>query len=533
MIIISKNIFDSLHDEPYEGYIEIKENRIEKIEKGQIPRVLLKELQQKGEKIIDCGDKTVMPAFCDNHVHVFLAGLDLLTCNLNDTINEEDAAETLYNFYKDRDDEWIISFGWCHYDWETPVLPGKESLDKYFPDRPVVAINDELHALWVNSKALKICGVDKNTKDPEYAEIERNSDGEPTGYILEQAAMVLFTEKALKFSKEFEKTAVKEFIKKAHSVGVTSVGDMEIIKMVKHNLFREIDEEGDLDLRIFFSPAIETDVQEMVKLKREYKKDNLKFLGAKGFIDGTPLGMTGMLVESYSNRPGFFGEPVLDLQWLKQRIFELNREGIPVRLHACGDGAVRVALDYIEESNKNRGGEKVRNTIEHIENLHADDLTRFESTGTIASIQPYHMSMDSIEDHPIFEILGQKRSELAWPAKSLNNNGAHVALGTDCPIVPLDPFKTLYCAVNRVMEDGTPKGGWNKKEKYTLAEALKGCTTNVSYLFNMEDKIGTLEEGKLADIIVLTENIFDKDPLSIEEVRVETTIYNGQIVYEL
>lgn len=532
MLIISRCIFDSVEEEPFEGYIKLKEGYIEKVIKGKVPAKLLEETGQNGEEIIFCGNKTVIPAFCDNHVHVFLAALDLATCNLSEAQNEEDAAQMLSNFYKERDDEWVISFGWCHYDWDEPVLPKKVSLDRYFPDRPVLAVNDELHALWVNSKALEICSVDKNTPDPEYAMIERDENGEPTGYILEQAAMTIFTEKAFTFTEKEERKMVLDFIKKAHSVGVTSVGDMEIIGVAKHELFRELEKEGTLPLRIFFSPSIFTDIEKVRKFKREYISDNLSLLGAKGFIDGTPLGYTGMLVDGYEDRPEFFGEPVLDLKWLKDRVQELNSSNIPVRLHACGDGAVRTALDYIEAGNLKRRGIKLRNSIEHVENIHENDLHRFEKTGTVASIQPYHMSMNGIDDHPIFKILGKKRSELAWPAKSLKNCGARVALGTDCPIVPLDPFKTMFCAVNRVMEDWTPKGGWNPKEKYTLAEAIKGCTSEVAYLLNMEDRIGTLEDGKLADIVILSDNIFDFDPLHIEEIVVDKTIFNGNIVYD-
>ncbi len=537
MLILSDCIFDSVKDEPYKGYIRIEDEKIVQVGKGRPT-----DFELPGEEVIDCGNKTVMAAFCDNHVHVFLAALDLATCNLSGAANEEEAAEKLYNYYDagetagtENDGGWIISFGWSHYDWDVPKLPKKKSLDKYFPDRPVIAVNDELHALWVNSRALEICGITKDTPDPPYAIIAKDENGEPTGYILEQAAMRCFTDRAFSFTKDREKQIVQNFIKKAYSVGVTSFGDMKIVGVMKHELFREIAEEGNLGIRIFFSPAIDTDIDKLESMKDNFKGDRLAFLGAKGFIDGTPLGMTGMLCEDYSNRPGFRGEPVLDLDWLKERIYQLNRRGIPVRLHACGDGAVKVALDYIEESNRRRKAEgderQVRNTIEHIENIREEDLQRFKETGTIASIQSYHMSMDSIEGHPIFGILGKIRSKLAWPARSLKNKGARLTIGTDCPIVPLSPLKTVFCATNRVMEDGSPQGGWNPEEKLSLAEALKASTIETAYLFGREDKLGSLEAGKLADVIVMSENIFEKDPLEVEEVYVERTIFNGKTVY--
>ena len=141
------------------------------------------------------------------------------------------------------------------------------------------------------------------------------------------------------------------------------------------------------------------------------------------------------------------------------------------------------------------------------------------------------MVMDTYEDHPAFEILGEERVKLAWPEKTLMRHGAHVALGTDCPIVPLDPMQTIYCATNRLMEDGQPRGGWNPQEKLTLAEAIKGCTAECAYLYGMDGKLGVLEKGALADIVILSDNLFDKDPEDIREVQPEVTIFDGRIVY--
>ena len=528
MIIKSRCIFDGVSPEPYEGYVTIKENKIHSVLKGDSIPVSLRH----DEEVLDVGNRTVMAGFCDNHVHIFLAALDLTTCSLRDCESEEEAAKRLADFFKNRKDKWVIGFGWCNYDWANQELPSKETLDKYFGDRPVMLINDELHALWVNSKALELCGIDKYTENPQYGEIYKDEKGEPTGYILEQSAMRLFTDIALDYTEEEEKDLIKAFVKEAHKKGVTSVGDMEIIGIMKSDIYKALECEKELKVRVFFSPSIQKPLDEFIELKENFDSDNLSLLGAKGFIDGTPLGHTGLMIDDYKDMPGFKGEPVLHLAELRNKVEQLNGEGIPVRLHACGDGAVREALDDIEKANHNRGLENVRNTIEHIECLHPDDIGRFAKSGTIASIQPNHMTMNSMEEHPIFDILGEKRSELSWPAKTLSRSGACVALGTDCPIVPLEPMMTLYCAINRVMEDGSPQGGWNPKEKYTVQEALKGVTVNNAHLFKMEDKIGTLESGKYADIVVLSEDIFKKDVLDILDIKVDITVWNGEKVYE-
>ena len=526
MLIRSKCIFDSIKEEPFDGYVITEGNRITEVGTGEPPAFAM----ECGE-VLDCGEKTVIPGFCDNHVHVFLGGLDIVSCNLAWTESEEEAARRLFDFYKDRDDEWLIGFGWSNFDWEDYRLPSKKSLDRYFPDRPVVAVNDELHAIWVNSETLRRTGINRDTEDPAFSHIERDVNGDPTGYILEQDAMRLVTDQAFSMNADKEKEVIEAFITRAGEKGVTSVGDMEIIGVQKSDAFAALDGEGKLDLRIFFSPSIRTPDEQLLKLKSRFHSEKLAMLGAKGFVDGTPLGHTGLMVDDYSDAPGQKGWTALDLDWLRERVISLNSKGIPVRLHACGDGAVREGLLDIREAQKFDAAKSVRNTIEHIECIHPDDLDLFAETGTVASVQPYHMVMDTYEDHPAFEILGEERVKLAWPEKTLMRHGAHVALGTDCPIVPLDPMQTIYCATNRLMEDGQPRGGWNPQEKLTLAEAIKGCTAECAYLYGMDGKLGVLEKGALADIVILSDNLFDKDPEDIREVQPEMTIFDGRIVY--
>lgn len=360
--------------------------------------------------------------------------------------------------------------------------------------------------------------------------MERDANGEPTGFFLEQPAMAMVTEKALDVSPEKEEELIKGFIKKAQSKGVTSVGAVQVLKIMKNEACRRLEEKGELKVRVFFAPHIEMDTQDAIKLKEEYHSDKLKFIGLKGFADGTPLGYTGYMVEPYIDRPGFRSEPLLDPEWLREKSMECYKNDIGLRIHACGDGAVRLALDAYEAARKEYGDKDVRNTIEHIEVLHKDDVKRFAQTHTIASIQPTHILMESLEKHPVFEMLDAERIKLAWPGKTLVKNGAPVAFGTDYPIVDLDPVDTLYRAVKRRMEDDRPEDGWNPQEKFTLAEAITHSTLGPAYMFGMEDKIGSLEAGKLADINVFNKNVFESED-DIPSVKTELTVFNGEIVY--
>lgn len=200
LVLKSTCIYDSVGDKPFAGYIEIEDNKIKEVTKGETDKYN----DPAKYDLRDCGDRTITAGLIDSHIHLFLGSLHNATIDLYNTATEEEAAKNLYEFYKDRDDEWVLGFRWSHYRWPDEKLPTKASLDKYFPDRPVVAFNDELHAIWVNSKTLEVCGITKDTVDPDGGIIERFEDGEPTGFILEQPAMELVTDRAINFSPEKE-----------------------------------------------------------------------------------------------------------------------------------------------------------------------------------------------------------------------------------------------------------------------------------------------------------------------------------------
>ncbi|MEG0663347.1 MAG: amidohydrolase family protein, partial [Anaerovoracaceae bacterium] len=244
IIVKSRCIFDGKRKTPYAGYVKIKEDRIEAVvEADGLPENI------QDYRVIDCGDKTIMAGFCDAHVHLYLGAMESATVNVFYSANEEEAAAALYDFYKDDEGPWVIGFGWSHYRWPGEKLPTKESLDRLFPDRPVVVFNDELHGIWVNSKALALCGITKNSPEPKGGLIKRDEEGNPTGYLLEVPAMRLITEKALNMTEDFEEKMLRSFTQKAYQRGVTSVGDVQILNMVKPKVYEKMIEKGALGVR--------------------------------------------------------------------------------------------------------------------------------------------------------------------------------------------------------------------------------------------------------------------------------------------
>lgn len=553
IVLKSSCIFDSIGSEPFAGYIEIEGNKIKEVVRGETDKYddihaqshIKNETAQPPYKLIDLGDRTVTPGLIDSHIHLFLGSMHAATVDLYEANSQEEAARMLYDFYEkgsasaershnsDRSlpTDWVIGFRWCNYRWPGEALPSKEALDKYFPDRPVIAFNNELHAVWVNSKTMELCGIDKDTPTPQGGIIERDENGEPTGFFLEQPAMEMVTRKALDASPELEEKMIKIFMDVAHSKGITSVGAVHVMRIMKHKACRRLENRGELKMRVFFAPHMEMDIREALELKKEYASDKLRFMGLKGFVDGTPLGYTGYMVEPYKDRPGFRSEPLVDPEWLMQKSKECYKNGIAMRLHACGDAAVRLALDAYEAARREYGEKDIRNAIEHIEVIHEDDIPRLAATNTVASIQPSHIVIDSLDIHPAFLMLDDARIKLSWMGRTLQENGAVVAFGTDYPIVDLDPVDTIYRAVTRRMGNDTPADGWNPQEKFTVAEAITNSTRTPAYLMQMEDRLGTLEPGKFADINVFSRNIFN-DADSMLSTKTDMTIFDGEIVYD-
>jgi len=239
------------------------------------------------------------------------------------------------------------------------------------------------------------------------------------------------------------------------------------------------------------------------------------------------------MVEPYSDKPESVGFTRIPPGELKRRILDADREGFRVRVHACGDGSVRLGLDCYEAARKQNGKWDSRHTIEHIEIIQESDIPRFAQLGVVASMQPSHLAMcEDFKDNPYPAILGKERERLTWPIKSMLDSGAAVQFGTDYPIVDNNPMLGIHRAVTRAFDRGTPDGGWNPEEKIPLAQALKCYTRGSAYGAFVEDELGTLEEGRLADIIVLSKDLFAIDPKEYLGVTALLTVMDGKIIHK-
>lgn len=530
-ILKSEAIFDSIGDKPFPGFIAVKGNKIESISSDMNE---MSKYVDADTQLLDFHDKLIISGFGESHSHAFYGALESIGANVVDAVSEKEAVEVIYEHEKHRKSGWIIAFGWNNEYWEVKNLPTKASLDKRFPNIPVAVINEELHGMWVNSKALELCGIDRNTEVPKgNGMISKDENGDPDGYILETPAMKLIFRKAFKFSPEEERHLIEHYFKIIASYGITSISNLQIHDILKEEIFAAMDQDDKMCARMSICATVNESLDTILKMRKTYHSDKLKFGGVKGFADGTPMGYTGTLIEEYSDRPGYFGECYMNVATFGDKAVEFEKNDIRMRIHACGDGAVRNTLDIFDYAKAKAPGHHLRHTIEHIEVIHPDDIERFGGdSNIIASVQPEHMWSLKFEEHPFHKILGEKRCRYTYPFKTLLNRGTVLAFGSDHPIASLNPMNGIYRAVTRLAEDRKPEGGWNPNEKLSVSESIKAYTIGSAYQMYNEHITGTLEPGKMADIVVIDKNLFEVDAEEILDAKIIMTMFDGKIIYK-
>ncbi|MET3288768.1 UNVERIFIED_CONTAM: putative amidohydrolase YtcJ [Brevibacillus sp. OAP136] len=524
-VVLSSNaVFTGLNKEPAALFIAISDNKIAAV--GS--REHLEEWIDENTAVYDFEDQLIMPGFHDFHIHVMWGSLSLDSAQLHGARSEAEAVEIVREYASSRPDEqWIIGYGWNAGLWETQKLPHRTSLDRILPDRPAILFHSEGHYVWVNSKALEVMNVTRDTVAPPFGIISKDEDGELDG-ILYETAIELVSDGAYNLSKEKKERSFQNFLSHAASLGVTSINDMYSIKKLESfELFQEFSESGKLTMRMHLLPALDGNIERVKKLREQYQSDMVRVVALKQFIDGVVSGYTAFMLEPYSDRPDTCGETTFPPEVINEWVQEADREGFSIRFHCIGDGAIRLALDAFERTQAMNGKRDARHSIEHVEIIHPDDIHRFEKLGVIASMQPEHLHATP---RPAYESnIGPERSRNAWAVKRLKEAGATIAFGSDFPIVGLNPMPGIYQAVSRI--DHTDRAVWNPEERLTLAEALQLYTATPAYGVFREHELGTLEAGKLADIVVLDRNLFAVPTEEILESKVVLTIVDGKVVY--
>ncbi len=535
MIIKSKCVFTGMSKSPEPLSLLIKNNKIQKVlpYEGYSNRYF-------GEEIKDYGDKLVMPSFVDAHTHIMSGAVDgseYVCDTLGKCKSQKECVDMIQEYAKAHPDlKRIRGTGWFVGAWNDDPLPDKRSLDRAIPDKAVYLRCADGHSMWLNSKAIEESGYQADF-EVEDGEVCRFDDGTLTGLFIELSALAPAMKLYMDFTEEELQSIHENFQKKLASYGIAAVSEMfadDYTKETKDSftLLKKLDETKGLSTEVFCYTKLfgYTDFTPFFELKKELDSQHFHMAGVKGFIDGVTETYTGLLLEPYSDRPETYGGgvPLWPMEKMQEEIIAANKAGIQVRLHCIADGSVRMALDMYEKSLEANGNHELRNTIEHIENIHKDDIERFRQLHVIPSMQPYHVTLSN--NGKVWR-LGKERCQLEFPIRTIYEAGGDMAIGTDYPVVQINPFATIYAAFTRCDDIGRPVCRNSEMQKLPMDVIIKAYTLAGARVYHAEERMGTLEEGKMANIIVLNNNLFEITAEEIKETKVIVNYFEGREVY--
>jgi len=482
-------------------------------------------------KVIDASGKLVLPGFNDAHLHFIQGGAQLDQVQLTDAASPQEFAKRIAaQAKKTPKGEWILGGRWDETKWPKQELPTKELVDAVTGATPIFVERYDGHEALANSAAMKLAGVDAKTPDVPGGVIVRDGNGNPTG-IFKDAAQELVYKAIPPMSHEQRVRVARRALEHAASLGVSSVQHMNP-EFADVAAYSELAEKSELTARIYAVP-METDWRDQAKVgvRHAWGSSYLRLGAVKGYADGSLGSRTAYMFEPFADDPGNSGllsDEMHPPSAMRERLMGADAAGLQIRVHAIGDRAISMMLDIFGDIEKEHGYHDQRLAIEHAQHMAQKDFERFAKLHVIASMQPYH----AIDDGRWAEKrLGHDRARYSYAWRSFLDHGVTLAFGTDWPVAPLDPMLGLYAAVTRATLDGKNPGGWIPEEKITLPEAIEAYTMGAAFAEFQEREKGSITPGKLADMVILSDNIFDLKPEAIRSAKVQTTIVGGKVVY--
>jgi len=480
-------------------------------------------------EVIDLQGKLMLPGFVDSHLHFTSGGYYLLGINLRPALSKEEFVFILKDYVKGKEGRWITGGRWDHELWQNKSLPTKELIDSITPNTPVFVSRIDGHMGLANSLALQLAGINSETSNPAGGLIVKDAEtGEPTG-ILKDNAMDLVYDIIPDKSIEENIEAALRSIEETRKLGITSVHD--ITQPEELESYREVENMGELTCRIYSIYPI-ANFDEIVRAGITAGNDEglIKRGSLKAYADGSLGASTAWFFEPYVQDTTTVGLPmdIVTNGNLEKWSIEADRNRLQLCIHAIGDRANSYMLDLYERIIKNNSPWERRFRIEHAQHVRYSDIKHFSKLNVIASVQPYHCIDDGVWAE---KRIGKERIKYTHPYKSFLDNNITVAFGTDWPVAPLNPLLGIYAAVTRRTVDNKNPDGWIPEQKISVEEAIKCYTLNAAYAGFEENIKGSIKVGKLADLVVLSDDILTIDPVKIKDVRIIMTIFNGEIVY--
>jgi len=521
MILTNGKIWTGDAKRPWAEAVKIEGNRIVAVGSAA-------EIGRDGS-IIDLKGRLAVPGLIDNHTHFVDGGFEISRVQLRDASTPQEFARRIGEYAKKiGPGKWIIGGEWDHTLWNPPNLPTRQLIDAVTPQNPVFVSRLDGHMALANSVALKMANVTRDTADPPGGTIVRDANGDPTG-VLKDAAQSFVDRVTPSATIEERVGALRAGLAEAARNGVTAFVDMSVGEAYDDlRAYQQLERAGGLTARAYlFTPILMYKRLAEASLEKAFGSERLRIGGLKGFADGSLGSETAAFSQPFSDDPrnrGLMMAAMTDGR-MKAAATDADAHNLQVAIHAIGDLAVDEVLK-IYESIPNEQQRRFR--IEHAQHLSPELIKRFAADRVVASMQPYHAIDDGRWAEPK---IGHERARWTYAFRSLIDAGAVVTFGSDWTVAPLNPILGIYAAVTRRTLDGKNPNGWIPEQRITVEEALRCYTANNAWAIFRENDIGKIAPGVLADIAVLSDDLFTIAPEKIENAKVDLTIFDGRVIY--
>ena len=493
-------------------------------------------------RLIDLQGRLVLPGFIDSHNHAADGTFELYEVKLHDLNSVDEYKQAIIEFRAAHPHtQGILGGGWMN-PLFPPQGPSKEILDEVAPDIPVVLGSEDYHSVWVNSKALEIASISRDTPNPVRGIIEKDDQGNPNG-TLRESAVDLVEQVIPPYTVEQLIEGLRYFQNMAHSYGITTVHIPGIaVDLLPLKALRLLDDSGEMSLRFRGALTVNANedvaiVEQLIQTREQNKGGLFEITAAKMFMDGVVEGGTAYMEQPYLTKPNFRGEPDWEPQNFNRMCAALENAGFQIHVHSIGDAATRVTLDGFTYARQQNGSGDRRHMITHLHFVNPEDIQRLANLGVVAVVQPFWFLVDC-HYWQIVDYLGQERADRQYPMRSFFDNGVVVASSSDYnvtvppnPLVAIETGITRKCTTEMIAEHPDYNKALNPSEAVTLEEMIASYTINGAYANFLEKVSGSLEVGKKADFIVLDKNIFDIPVEEIHTAQVLLTFFEGEEVY--
>ncbi len=523
LAIINAHLYTVNPAQPLAEACLIKNDKIDLVGSNQEIKALI----NNKTTVIDAQNRLVLPGFIDSHVHFVDGGLQLLELNLRGCQSKEEFRVKVKQAVQEKPaGAWIYGSGWDHELWGG-FLPDLSWIDDLSSQHPIILFRVDGHLCLLNSTALKIAGLNPNSVSPPGGIIMKDSHGKLSG-ILKDKAIESVTQHIADPGSQALNKAIKAAGAYTASLGVTSVHNMSLFSYSDYYNLKNAYESGDLKTRVHCTFSV-NEIQEAIEINQSQAHNNwLRAGGIKVFTDGSLGAHTAAFMKPYLDQPDNSGMLIYPEEEINRLIHEIDQAKLQLMIHAIGDKAVHICLNSFERMIEQNASRDRRFRIEHAQHLLPQDIARFSKLDIIASMQPAHILSEGWAE----KALGSERLKTAYAFRSLLDQQAKLVFGSDWFVTTPDPIQGIYAAVNRITSDGRYPDGFVPEQKIAIHEAIKAYSIDAAYSVFEENIKGSIARGKLADLVILNQNLFDIHPSEIEKVKIDMSIIGGEIVYQ-